>query len=140
MPGRFPSLQNPPTRAELLSIVIVAAVLVGWSIALATQAYIGTPNVANFRHFAEPTSSKFEPKSWYLFGPVLFEAVGLLSLSNPFLPSRVRNFLDPGIPIKRGYAYGLILFFLACLWGTSVNCLHALQAAHALDRTTYQHD
>lgn len=62
MPGRFPSLENTPSRAERLTIVVAAAALVGRSITLATAAYLGTPNVANFRHFAEPTSSKFEPK------------------------------------------------------------------------------
>jgi hypothetical protein len=139
MPDKFPSLQKPPSRAELLTIVAAATVLTGWSIALAANAYISTPDIANFRRFAEPASSKFEPKSWYLFGPVLFEVVGLLGAAVPFLPRRIRNFLDPGIPIKRVHAYGLLAFFVVGLWGTGINSSRALQATHRVDHLSYQH-
>ncbi len=138
--GRILVRQKQARSFDLLIVLIVGVVLTGWSIALAHQAYVSTPNIEDFRHFAEPGSTKYEAKSVYLFAPILFEVAGLLGLvaslapSIPFLPQHVREWLDPGFLWRRIEAYLFTLFFVACLLGTANNSSHALRATHKLIR------
>jgi len=85
------------------------------------HACLATPDIANFRHYAEPSSTKFEPKAWYPFGPPLFGIVGCASL--------LASILGRGFEVKRLHAYGAVLFFAAVLWGCNVNASHARRAA-----------
>lgn len=143
MVGKSSDARDRARPIDHLVVLVIGAALTAWSIAVAHKAYIGTPNIDDFPRFAEPTSSKHEAKSVYLFTPILFEVVGLLAVlaslapSIPLLPRRVRDWLDPGIEMGRIEAYLSTLFFVACLLSTVVNSSHALHATHNLGATTH---
>ena len=114
-------LQRQAARSELLVVLAIGALLTGWGVHLAVHAYAATPDILNFRHYAEPSSTKFEPKTWYLFGPPLFGIVGCASL--------LASILEGGLEVKRLHAYGAVVFFVFVLWACDVNASHALRAA-----------
>lgn len=106
--------------------------LIVWSMALAAAVagtvftYVSTPDVENFRGFAEPGNSKFEGKITYVFLPVVIMAVAVA----------YGAFKTPEFETDRGFMNALLLtgFVALCGLGVWLNCKRALDRAAAITK------
>ena len=128
-----PSARKKLSRLDLLILTIAASAITGLSLALAVQAYIETPNVANFWHFAEPASTKYGTKSEYLLGPTLIEILALGSLLCGFISGSYYAYIIKSNWTRRTYVCFIILFFLLLLGVVDDHRSKALHAARCLD-------
>lgn len=104
--------------------------MTGWSVALAWEAWNLTPNVEDFRRFAEGASARSESKASYIFSPIAFGGLGLMALLSLCLPKRIRDRVRFDDRLRRRpYLWSFSLLFLFVLWATHHNSSRALRAA-----------
>ena len=104
----------------------IGAILVYFGIMVLTwlvvrHAYCVTPQIANFRAFAEPTSTRMDSKTAYLYGPLALQVIlfGIVVLG-----------FRETITRKRKYILLFCGFGLLLLCAATLQSYRALHAAH----------
>ena len=111
METNSPVLRYAPYSWEIVLVLVIAISITGYSYDIAYHAELNTPNDPTFRDLVRPESMKPWFKAEYLYGPLLFECIGLISLAAILLPRRVRDYLVlPGRIAKKAPS-----IFFACL-------------------------
>lgn len=124
----MPAVWRSPTRLEYVMVLLVVSAITAWSVSIARDAYGNTPDISSFRQFVDPRDHRFESKAFYLYAPIFFEALGLVSLA-VLLFSRPKVDASGKLEFHRVHLYGIILLFLFFLWATNEQASRALNAA-----------
>lgn len=129
-------------------IILIACGAITWiTWLLAHHTDLNTPDVPDFRIFAEQEKrdypiTRHESKTVYLYSPMLLQLFALLIFSlSPILPGKLLRILnideDRGqesgyhAPARPRSPYWLILWFALAFFGTCIQAHYALDAARA---------
>ena len=120
----MPANENFRKRIAILTCWLI---VLGWAGAYSLTTYLRTPDIDNFRHFAEH-SMKYESKTSYIFSPLLLMffgvCVGVARGLGGFDASRWK-----AEPIDAKGAIGVSLYVLACALAVALTCHRASVAA-----------
>lgn len=112
--------------------LLFAAFWTGLSIAIllySIYAYLNTPDIAEFRHFAEPTNTKSEGKISYIFSPTVLVLLGAAFGVSFVIRESKQNADD--IDLRK--CLFVTLYVLVGSLGAWLNCSRALGAATPAD-------
>jgi hypothetical protein len=126
-------MKAEPRRFEIVIVLVIACAVTACGIIVAHYADLNTPNDPTFRDLVRPGSTNAWFKTAYLYGPLLFEFIGLLALATMLLPKHVQaDYLHVSQWPRRLHVYLFIPWFLFCWWGVNHSASRALQAAAVL--------